>query len=170
MRQVMNCGQCNQDFKTWQIVDGKKRNLCNRIRCLTCQPLETKIKRLEKDFRTCSYCKKDLPNNKDFFYKKSDGYNHTNQCKECFKKHYHNRHKKIKQQCVEYKGGSCIKCGYSKSFAALEFHHIDPSQKDFEISRAASSNMNFEKIKIELDKCILVCSNCHKEEHENKMV
>lgn len=72
---------------------------------------------------------------------------------------------KNKERAVKYKGGKCVKCGYDKCIIALEFHHIDPKEKDF----SPSSNMNksWEKIKLELDKCILVCSNCHREIHYN---
>lgn len=73
--------------------------------------------------------------------------------------------KKVKKQCVDYKGGCCSICGYNKSLAALEFHHLNPLIKDFEISRNVKS---FSKLKPELDKCILVCSNCHREIHEEK--
>lgn len=75
-----------------------------------------------------------------------------------------NRRRKIKQMAVEYKGGKCTKCGYNKYVGALEFHHLDPTQKDFSVS-AKGHCTSWEKVKIELDKCILVCSNCHKEIH-----
>lgn len=58
-------------------------------------------------------------------------------------------------------------CGYSKCIAALDFHHTDPSKKDFGISSGGYTR-SFEKIKDELDKCILVCANCHRELHYNK--
>jgi hypothetical protein len=70
---------------------------------------------------------------------------------------------KIKERAVEYKGGECFKCGYSKCIRALEFHHNDPKEKDFHLS--SYKVLSWDKIKIELDKCILVCSNCHKEIH-----
>lgn len=75
-----------------------------------------------------------------------------------------NRRYRIKQELVEYKGGKCQICGYNKCLSALDFHHLDPSTKDFTIS----SNMkyfNIENLKIELDKCILVCANYHREIH-----
>ena len=67
---------------------------------------------------------------------------------------------KIKEQ----RGGKCIRCGYDKCIKALEFHHIDPSQKDFTIS-----NDHFKLLEAieESKKCILICSNCHKELHDN---
>ena len=69
---------------------------------------------------------------------------------------------RVKTKLVEYKGGKCQCCGYNRCIRALEFHHLDPSQKDFTISGKSKS---FEMLKKEADKCILVCSNCHKEIH-----
>jgi hypothetical protein len=73
------------------------------------------------------------------------------------------RRRNLKKQAINYLGGKCSICGYNKSVNALHFHHKDPTQKDFGISKSIKS---WEKIKIELDKCILLCANCHAEEHE----
>ena len=62
-----------------------------------------------------------------------------------------------------YKGGKCIECGYDKCPAALEFHHTDPSKKEFGIG--GGYNRSWEVIKLELDKCVMLCSNCHHEKH-----
>jgi hypothetical protein len=70
--------------------------------------------------------------------------------------------KRKKEELVEYKGGKCNKCGYDKCLDALQFHHIDPKEKDFTISRKSYS---IERLKKEVDKCILVCANCHLEIH-----
>lgn len=78
-----------------------------------------------------------------------------------------NRRRKIKQLAIEYKGGSCVKCRYNKYYGALEFHHLDPNEKDFSISKSGHCT-SWEKVKIELDKCILVCANCHREIHEEE--
>ena len=72
----------------------------------------------------------------------------------------------LKLQSIDYKGGCCSLCGYSKCVRALHFHHLDPKQKDFAISSCGHTK-TWEKMKIELDKCILVCSNCHAELHDN---
>lgn len=69
----------------------------------------------------------------------------------------------LRKEAIEYKGGKCIVCGYNKSIRALQFHHLDPTQKDFGISGTTKS---FEKLKPELDKCVLLCANCHGEVHE----
>lgn len=85
--------------------------------------------------------------------------------KSCKSKSCVNEHRRRrKQQFVDYKGGSCSICGYSKSLAALQFHHLDPAKKDFNITRATTITLN--KAKVELDKCILVCANCHFEIHQ----
>lgn len=70
--------------------------------------------------------------------------------------------RKAKIKLVEYKGGECERCGYKKCIDALEFHHKNPSEKDFTIS---GKSWSFERLKKEVDKCIMVCSNCHKEIH-----
>lgn len=73
---------------------------------------------------------------------------------------------KQKARAVEYKGGKCVNCSYSKCIDALEFHHIDPSEKDFCIS---GKSLCWDRLRPELDKCILVCSNCHRELHSKKL-
>tara|TARA_R110002074_G_scaffold400448_1_gene595930 strand:+ start:222 stop:494 length:273 start_codon:yes stop_codon:yes gene_type:complete len=74
------------------------------------------------------------------------------------------RQRKFKQKCVEYKGGKCERCGYDKYLGVLEFHHKDPNEKDFNISKVRLTTFN-EDIKKELDKCSCLCANCHREEH-----
>ena len=75
--------------------------------------------------------------------------------------------KKQKEIAVEYKGGKCIICGYNKCKRSLEFHHENgANDKDFSVSKMFG-NKSLDLIKEELDKCILVCSNCHGEIHNN---
>lgn len=85
-------------------------------------------------------------------------------CTKCQAESVQRRREKLKILAIEYKGGCCERCGYNKCVRALEFHHTDPSQKDFGIG-AEGQTRSFERIKAELDKCILVCSNCHREIH-----
>ena len=73
---------------------------------------------------------------------------------------------KTKQKLVAYKGGKCEICGYNKCLRSLTFHHIDPSKKDFIIS--AGYGNSFEKLIKEVDKCQLLCHNCHNEVHEKE--
>lgn len=67
---------------------------------------------------------------------------------------------KIKQQ----RGGTCERCGYNKCIKALEFHHLNPSQKDFTIS---NDHFKLKDAIEESKKCILICANCHRELHDN---
>jgi len=71
--------------------------------------------------------------------------------------------KRRKEILVEYKGGKCEICGYNKCLAALDFHHKNPKEKEFNISKKGTNGI--ENSKKEVDKCLLVCSNCHREIH-----
>lgn len=73
----------------------------------------------------------------------------------------------LKIKCLEYLGGKCKHCDYSKCLGALEFHHRDPATKVFSISRGITHLYKWERLKTELDKTDLACSNCHREEHWN---
>ncbi len=79
------------------------------------------------------------------------------------KYHVDRRRKMLKIKALEYKGKKCGICGYSKCIAALEFHHLDPSQKEFQIG--AGNTMSWSRLEAELDKCTLLCANCHREVH-----
>lgn len=84
------------------------------------------------------------------------------QCKKCSSNNVIKYRQNRKKKAIEYKGGKCQKCGYDKCVYALDFHHLEKNEKEFNISK---STTNWERLKIELDKCILVCSNCHREIH-----
>lgn len=73
-----------------------------------------------------------------------------------------------KKQALQYKGNKCQLCGYSKCKSAMEFHHPDPLQKDPRLIRRSGrmANLPFDSMKKELDKCVLLCANCHREIHE----
>ena len=78
--------------------------------------------------------------------------------------------KVFKIECVKYKGGKCIDCAYSKSINALEFHHRDPLEKDFDISKYRTQGRNLSPAVIkELDKCDLLCCRCHRERHDEHL-
>jgi predicted HNH restriction endonuclease len=73
------------------------------------------------------------------------------------------RRKELRDRAIAYLGGKCRICGYDKCPAAFDFHHIDPMGKDFNISSGLTS---WDRIVPELDKCVLLCSNCHREVHD----
>jgi len=88
-------------------------------------------------------------------------------CKACAAEEARGRMRALKARCVEYKGGGCRVCGYSKSLAALDFHHRDPKEKGYGISQIRG--WKFERVKEELDKCDLLCRNCHSEVHDEAL-
>lgn len=137
------CKKCGKEFKTWIKIDGIRHNLNSRKYCLECSPFG------------CHNTKQfDKPVNEESI-KREKQYNIDRVQK---------RRNELKHMSVEYKGGKCIICNYNKCFAALEFHHINPLEKDFSISRKGNTR-SWEKVKTELDKCILLCANCHRELH-----
>jgi hypothetical protein len=77
---------------------------------------------------------------------------------------------KLKEKAIEYKGGKCEHCGYSKCNRALTFHHKDPSKKLYILTRSKMACTSGEKIKDELDKCVLLCANCHSELHDQEIL
>lgn len=82
-------------------------------------------------------------------------------CYKCHGDHLEEYRLQVRDEALEYKGGKCEYCGYSKYKGALEFHHKDPTQKDPKGLR----KYNRTKLFAELDKCVLLCANCHREEH-----
>jgi hypothetical protein len=76
--------------------------------------------------------------------------------------------RRTKEKLIEYKGGKCQKCGYEKKCpSAYDFHHRIPSEKEFNISGNGITR-NVEKLKLEVDKCDLLCCRCHHELHEQE--
>ena len=76
------------------------------------------------------------------------------------------RRLKLKQRAFEYCGSKCYDCNYSESkyLEVYEFHHLDPSQKDFAISHDGLVR-GWEKVRDELDKCVMLCCRCHRIRH-----
>lgn len=74
------------------------------------------------------------------------------------------RHQKKIQWMLDYKlSKGCAICGYNKCAYALDFHH--DGDKEFDISIAVAGNRSINEVKKEMEKCIVLCSNCHRELH-----
>jgi len=71
-------------------------------------------------------------------------------------------HRRLKARAIAYKGGRCVLCGYSRCNGALEFHHLNKSDKNFGLSKKGLIR-SWVSVRRELDKCILICANCHRE-------
>ena len=112
--------------------------------------------------QTCNTCDKHKSFDSFRFHKARDKY--YKKCKACENKTALLYRRETKEKMVVYKGGKCEKCGYNKSLNALEFHHVNPDEKDTRLN----SVKNFtSKIREELDKCQLLCANCHREVHDD---
>ena len=83
-------------------------------------------------------------------------------------KSHRKRARFLKNLLVEEMGGKCVKCNYSKSLAALSFHHIDPSDKKKNVSQMLRS-ATIEDLRLEVGKCVLLCLNCHAEIHHDEI-
>lgn len=70
--------------------------------------------------------------------------------------------KRTRVKLKNHMGGKCQVCGYDKCYRSLEFHHLDPDVKEFTIG---SSTRGWASLLKEAEKCILLCSNCHREVH-----
>lgn len=90
-------------------------------------------------------------------YKYRDSY-----CIECRGQYSTERRRELKAKCIAYKGGQCVGCGVVDDPAIYDFHHPDPAQKEISFG---STHRSFESLVLELDKCILLCSNCHRKTH-----
>lgn len=97
------------------------------------------------------------------FHLRKDG---VYRCHQCSIDRTNKMRRLLKEKLVKYKGGKCEKCGYDNCIAALEFHHLSKDEKEFGISEGNIKSLD--KLKKEVDKCILVCSRCHKEIHYNE--
>jgi hypothetical protein len=109
----------------------------------------------------CSTCNKvkDLTE----FYEKRNENRSSSMCKKCFNAYCTNRWIQRKLDAVKYLGSKCSSCKKKYHYSVFEFHHKDPKQKD--VSWTKLRLRSDEKIKLELDKCDLLCANCHRMKH-----
>jgi len=114
---------------------------------MECQNCKNQL--IGKQIKFCSIKCKNEKNNKKY------------QKYECQKNKGMNR----KLELIKIKGSKCKNCGYNKNLAALSFHHIDPKSKSFELDVRNCSNSKWSSILLEVDKCDLLCANCHMEIH-----
>ncbi len=162
----MICEKCGKEFQEdWR---RDKNGVC-RFCSTECAHSRVQTKEIkDKIAKTLTTrIKKFCSCGKELNFKNKSGF-----CKDCkapAKTRYENVkafRKKRKEFLLDYKGGKCEICGYDKCIAALEFHHLDSRKKDFSIGDSnVLREKNLEKMLKEVDKCILVCANCHRELH-----
>ncbi len=83
-------------------------------------------------------------------------------CKRCRMERVAQRRRQIKRKLVEEAGGQCLLCGYDRCQQVLEFHHLDPALKQFQLSQHGATR-SLARSRAEARKCILLCANCHRE-------
>jgi transposase/predicted RNA-binding Zn-ribbon protein involved in translation (DUF1610 family) len=112
--------------------------------------------------KKCNAClqEKDLSN---YVLRKDRPGVYTTTCNACVSKSIIEKEKKVKSHLVSLCGGKCAKCGGVFENSQYDFHHTDPEHKDFKISEKKHSNLQL--VLSELEKCIMVCSNCHNHIH-----
>jgi transposase len=89
-------------------------------------------------------------------------------CKRCRSAAVTRRRRKVKAVLVEEARGACCICGYHRNMRALHFHHVEPSQKRHEIN-AKGVAIALDRLRVEAQKCVLLCSNCHAEVEDGLM-
>ena len=168
-----NCPKCNASIY-YKHEHSKNKAETNKVRCASCRN-----QRNLKPNCECKICHKALyrrlsKQKQNIFcsYGCRNKYYTKERHPELFQRIKRNRssdQKRIrnkKERAVIYKGGKCKNCGYDKCIAALDFHHVNPEEKVYEVKYLMSRRWDL--IKEEIDKCILLCANCHREEHWNE--
>lgn len=159
------CQGCKCEFLEYQEIDGKKRSLSARKFCLICSPYGSYAKNRKPvidGMRQCLRCQ-DFKPLTDFQSRTGKKYLRSC-CRVCEGQRVTEYGQDMKERAVAYLGGACQCCGYDRSMYSLHFHHVEPSQKGFTIAKFKSRK--WDTVRIELDKCLLLCGNCHGEIHD----
>ncbi len=116
--------------------------------------------------KLCTTCNQEKLINE--FYQKKDRKRGSTQCKQCFNNYCIVRWRTRKIKALIYKGSSCVDCGLSypqTPYSVFDFHHLDSNEKDVDWSKLRLRS--WDKVTEELDKCVLLCANCHRIRHHN---
>jgi len=145
----LNCSQSN--IKYWlKKFDIKTKN--------------NKFNKRISDSKICPICKTEKHLSE--FYSRVGRDDVAGYCKKCSNVYHSNRVKNVKLKMLDYKGNKCEDCNLSleeSHYCVFDFHHINPNDKDPNFDKIKFQK--WDKIKTELDKCVLLCSNCHRLRH-----
>jgi predicted transcriptional regulator len=119
---------------------------------------------LDTSIKKCTKCGEEKPGTEFYIYPRSKKKSLFSYCKVCASNKTSSRYRSYKLSYIALKGGCCQACGFNKYEGSLEFHHVDPAEKDNSIAKLMR-HPNSPKILAELEKCVLVCSNCHRMIH-----
>jgi DNA-directed RNA polymerase subunit RPC12/RpoP len=116
------------------------------------------------DTKICTKCGKNLPIEEFNWRNKTKG-TRRSECKYCHSQYMKKVYQKKKNDIQELKAKcACAKCGEQRGYV-LDFHHINPLEKENTVARMTSNNYTLEKVYEEIEKCIVLCANCHREFH-----
>lgn len=149
----------NEGLSTYQIAKRLQSSQTNVRHYLNKFKLIT-IRARKPEKYICKHCGE---SDQEKFYKRKRRSISRYVCIDCSNRQQAEKNRKIKLLAIAYKGGKCQKCSYNRCPGALSFHHRNPEEKD--TAWKSLKNHSFEKIKFELDKCDLLCNNCHAETH-----
>lgn len=114
--------------------------------------------------KICTKCGRQLPIT-DFNWRNKEKGTRRSECKYCHSGYMKQKYQQKKNQIQELKSSlKCAKCGQSRGYV-LDFHHINPDEKDNTIARLTSNTSSIENVYDEIKKCIVLCANCHREFH-----
>jgi predicted transcriptional regulator len=110
--------------------------------------------------KKCTWCEKEKDISK--FYDRPDRKGVASHCKKCVLNSQKEKYRKRKKNLMNWAGNECLKCGYNTCISALEFHHENPEEKEFNVKNKVST-YSLDTLKEEARKCTLLCANCHRE-------
>ena len=159
------CQKCGEPFPNKAKISGKVRVLASRKFCLRCSPFGTHNTKPV-------LAQEEVPTGK----RRSRGYDNIVFCvvcgqtrpgrdRRCFPCFTRIRKYRAKRRAVDLLGGACSRCGWDEHIAGFQFHHPDPTVKEANVGRLMAHGKPWEKIEVELTKCVLLCANCHAIEH-----
>lgn len=158
---VYNASSMEEVLEQMQYTNARDSRFINSIRAY-CTGLSIDTSHLPdyRDTIQCNCCKE---------YKTLDNYYFTKGklgqkvCKDCVRQREKNKYQSKQNELNEFKQNHpCVKCGCSK-FYLIDFHHLNPAEKDYTISD--NSHAKIETLMKEIDKCVSLCANCHREFH-----
>lgn len=127
--------------------------------CKPCRAASERARRAQPEVK--EQYRQYYQDNRDQFQKRKRQWRKDNRAHETA--YIRNRIRNTKATLIEERGGACERCGYNAHYGALQFHHRDPSQKEFEIGHRLSRSID--SLRNEAQKCDLLCANCHIVEH-----
>ena len=152
---MKNCKKCNAEFPNWAWVEGKYRNFRGRKYCFDCSPFgKHNTRQLEKQTtKKCQRCER---------YFSTKGQTLCGTCQ------YRKRRNARMNRIYDIVGTKCWHCDYDKGIlgrGVLEFHHIDPNEKLFNLSAQQYAMRRWELVFTEMRKRAVLCCRCHREQH-----